>query len=199
MQKLTGSEGGKETRQRVPVRVRTSALLWCLEFKANLLSTRPSQHSCVQRHNSWGLPLARYKNNISLNPHNTCSCLWVFTVSQKFALMGKLIISTYRPYMYKSLDRQSSRTHGRTKVLFVSAVILRLDFCQPWSELNEHYQSTARTFYVHWNIRFTCSEWWWSQGTIHFAVYSFIRTFHKWAVLYFLSKKDCKERLFVIN
>ena len=114
MQKLTGSEGGEET---------TSALLRWLDFKANLLSTRPSQHSCVKRRKKTifivgVLPLAIYKNNISLNPHNTCSCMWVLTVSQKFALTGKLIITTYRPYIHKSLDRQSSRTHGRTKVKF---------------------------------------------------------------------------------
>ena len=42
--------------------------------------------------------------------------MWLFTVSEKFALTGKLIITTYRPYIHKSLDRQSSRTHGRTKV-----------------------------------------------------------------------------------
>ena len=121
MQKLTGSEGGEETREWAPARVRTSALLWWLDFKANLLSTWQSQHSCVERCQETifivgVLLLAIYKNNISLNPHKTCFCMWVFTVSQKFALTGKLIITTYRPYIHKSLDRQSSRTHGRTKV-----------------------------------------------------------------------------------
>ena len=37
MQKFTGSKGGEEIRQCAPARVRTSALLRWLDFKANLL------------------------------------------------------------------------------------------------------------------------------------------------------------------
>ena len=108
MQKLTGSKGGEETKQCAPARVQTSALLRWLDFKAPI-----------------------YKNNTSLNPQNTRSFMWDFTVSEKYALTSKLIITTYRPYIHNSLDRQSNRTHGLTKVYIEFSYSLaesRLDF-----------------------------------------------------------------------
>ena len=77
-----------------------------------------------------------YKNNISLNPHNTCffTCMWVL-LYQRNLRHGQtyIIITTYRPYIHKSSDRQSSQIHGRTKGYIKFTYLLaqlRLDFSQ---------------------------------------------------------------------